>query len=114
MAVSSRASASANKRERVFTWLVLQIYSFGSAGGAGASGRSVLKMSATTFHLPSACFFQTSTNLPWSFTGLPCRSFMVSRQVPSMQARSLERATSTLFACQEILVPGPISEAHTA
>ena len=36
----------------------------GFSAGAAATGRSLLKISATTFHLPSGCFFQTSTNLP--------------------------------------------------
>src|ERR1700685_3083081 len=48
-------------------------YFFFSGGADG--GRSELKMSATVFHLPSACFFHTSTVLPWSVTGLPCGSF---------------------------------------
>jgi hypothetical protein len=45
---------------------------------SGGAGMSELKMSATVFHLPSACVFQTSTSLPWSVTGLPWASFMVN------------------------------------
>ena len=34
--------------------------------GAPGTGKSELNMSALTFHLPSACFFQTSQYLPLS------------------------------------------------
>src|SRR5438132_9833286 len=46
-------------------------YFFSGAAGAseddaGVAGKSELNMSAATFHLPSACFFQTSQYLPVS------------------------------------------------
>ena len=44
------------------------------AGGAGAGGRSELQVSTMHFQLPSACFFQISTILPLSLTGLPLAS----------------------------------------
>jgi len=47
-------------------------------GAAVGAGRSELKMSATAFHLPSGCFFQTVTYLPRSVTGLPCTSCRVN------------------------------------
>lgn len=37
-----------------------------AAGDDAPAGRSELNMSALTFHLPSACFFQTSQYLPLS------------------------------------------------
>src|SRR5438270_9931554 len=38
----------------------------GAGEDAGVAGKSELSMSAATFHLPSACFFQTSQYLPVS------------------------------------------------
>src|SRR5205085_4306505 len=54
-----------------------QTYRPGGGVAAGA-GRSELKMSAITFHRPSACFFQTTTYLPRSVTGLPAAPCAVS------------------------------------
>lgn len=48
-------------------WERLVRYFF--AAGTAGSGRSELKVSTIHFHLPSACFFQISTNLPVSVTG---------------------------------------------
>jgi hypothetical protein len=45
---------------------------------AAGTGRSELKMSATTFQVPSACFFHTVTYLPRSVTGFPVGSCVVS------------------------------------
>jgi hypothetical protein len=42
--------------------------------GGGGAGMSVLKMSWATFHLPPT-FFQTTTYLPLSLTGLPSGPF---------------------------------------
>src|ERR1700723_1376943 len=49
-------------------------YFFGSCVG---DGTSQLKMCATGFHFPSACFFHTSTSLPWSSWDLPWGFFAV-------------------------------------
>ena len=43
-------------------------YFFFFSGGAG-SGKSELNMSATAFQLPTACFFHTTTYLPFSVEG---------------------------------------------
>src|SRR6266446_2385297 len=75
------------------------------SNGAGA-GRSEFQMSVPHFHLPSACFSQTSTYLPRSLTGFPLASFIVSSYVPLKQARSPDLATSTLVAFQLITRPG--------
>src|SRR5712691_10731947 len=48
-------------------------YFFSGAAGADA-GRSEFQISATTFHVPSACFLKISTYLPRSLTGLPLAS----------------------------------------
>ena len=54
-------------------------YFFSEAGAAGAdAGRSEFQISATTFHVPSACFLKISTYLPRSLTGLPLASVIVS------------------------------------
>lgn len=43
--------------------------------GAGGTGRaSARKLSTAHFHLPSACFFQTSKNLPSSVVAFPAAS----------------------------------------
>ena len=54
---------------------VTLLYLF-SAGGE--AGRSEFQVSVPHFHFPSAFFSQTSTYLPWSLTGFPLASFMVS------------------------------------
>jgi len=47
--------------------------------GAGAfAGRSEFQISATTFHVPSACFLKISTYLPRSLASLPLASVIVS------------------------------------
>src|SRR5882724_8427299 len=51
-------------------------YFFSESAGAVA-GRSEFQISAPHFHLPSACFSQTSTYLPRSVTGLPLASIVV-------------------------------------
>jgi len=51
-------------------------YFFSDSAGAVA-GRSEFQISALHFHLPSACFSQTSTYLPRSVTGLPLASIVV-------------------------------------
>src|SRR5437868_14305269 len=73
---------------------------------AGTTGRSEFQISAPHFHFPSACFFQTSTYLPWSGTGLPLASFMVSSYVPVVYAMSPDLATSTLVVFQLMARPG--------
>src|SRR5437016_10581579 len=52
-------------------------YFFSGAAGADA-GRLEFQISATTFHVPSACFLKISTYLPWSLTDLPLASVIVS------------------------------------
>jgi hypothetical protein len=54
----------------------------------------VFQISAMTFHLPSACFFQVTTDFSVSVIGLPFLSFMVMAKVSYSTARSPERATS--------------------
>src|SRR5437588_7278247 len=48
-------------------------YFFSGAAGADA-GRSEFQISATTFHVPSACFLKISTYFPLSLTNLPLAS----------------------------------------
>src|SRR5262245_11841933 len=74
--------------------------------GAPVAGRSEFQMSVPHFHLPSACFSQTSTYLPWSLIGLPLGSFIVSSYVPLRHARSPDFATSTLVVLQLMVRPG--------
>src|SRR5215469_7098705 len=61
---------------------------------------SVLKMSATAFHSPFACFFQTMTYLPRLALDLPVWSATVKSKVPISYARSADCATSISVGCQ--------------
>ena len=56
---------------------------------------SAFPMSATTFQLPSACFFQTVMYLPVMETGSPLRLLPVSCQAPTVYPRSPEAAQTT-------------------
>jgi hypothetical protein len=62
--------------ELVLNFLSFLCYS-AAAAGAGV-GPSEFHMSATTFHVPSGCFFETVIHLPRSATGLPSASSIVS------------------------------------
>jgi hypothetical protein len=53
-------------------------------------------MSATTFHFPSACFFQTHTYLPFVVVGCPFLSTVFRTNLPVSYARSPELEISTL------------------
>src|SRR4051812_35294522 len=55
---------------------------FISGAAAVDTETSEFQMSASHFHLPSACFFQTSTYLPLSVTGFPLASLAVNSYVP--------------------------------
>ena len=67
---STRSNGSFREADRPEPPLVPACPCYFCSPGAG---RSELNMSATTFHWPSACFFQTSTNLPRS-----CALFIAS------------------------------------
>lgn len=75
---------------------------------------SVLKMSATTFHCLSACFFQTTTYLPISVVGFPLASLNLSSKVPTSYAMSPDFATSILVEPKLNANPGiDVSPTHT-
>src|SRR6266480_5755694 len=60
-------------------WLLRPALDYFFSGAAGAdAGRSEFQISATTFHVLSACFLKISMYLPRSLTGLPLASVIVS------------------------------------
>jgi hypothetical protein len=48
------------------------------SGASVAGGASALKLSTAHFHLPSACLFQTSKNLPCSVVAFPAASLVTN------------------------------------
>src|SRR5215472_17139020 len=53
-------------------------------------------MSATTFHFPSCCFFQTHTYFPFVVVACPFLSTVLRTNRPVSYAKSPELETSTL------------------